>query len=94
MADIIAEELSPGPALQSDEDIITAFRTRGQSGYHACSTVRMGNSADAPLDAKLRVKGATHLRVVDGSALPAMPSCNTNGPIMALAWRAGEIIQS
>lgn len=92
LAEIIAEELSPGPALQSDGDIITAFRTRGQSGYHASSTVRIGADKDAPLDEALQVRGTARLRVVDGSVLPAMPSCNTNGPIMALAWRAAQII--
>jgi choline dehydrogenase len=32
------------------------------------------------------------LRVVDGSIMPAMVSANTNGPIMATAWRASELI--
>ena len=92
LSEVITEELSPGLEVSTDEDIVTTYRTRGQAGYHACSTVRMGSEADAPLDQKLRVKGTTSLRVVDGSSLPAMPSCNTNGPIMALAWRAAEIM--
>ena len=93
LAELIAEELSPGPLLQSDSDIIEAFRTQGQAGYHACSTVRMGRDPDAPLDANLRVKGTDNLRVVDGSVMPSMPSANTNGPIMAIGWRAAQIIQ-
>lgn len=92
LAEVIAEELSPGPAVQSPAEIIEAFRTRGQAGYHACATVRMGADAASPLDARLRVKGSSHLRVVDGSALPSMPSSNTNGPIMAVSWRAASII--
>jgi choline dehydrogenase-like flavoprotein len=48
--------------------------------------------AASPLDTRLRVKGASHLRVVDGSALPSMPSSNTNGPIMAVSWLAASII--
>ncbi len=92
LAEVIAEELSPGPTLQSTTEIVEAFRTRGQAGYHACSTVRMGADAASPLDARLRVKGTSHLRIVDGSALPSMPSSNTNGPIMAVSWRAASII--
>jgi choline dehydrogenase-like flavoprotein len=92
MAEVIAEELAPGAAVQSPAEIIEAFRTRGQAGYHACSTVRMGTDAASPLDARLRVKGTSHLRIVDGSALPSMPSSNTNGPIMAVSWRAAGII--
>jgi len=40
----------------------------------------------------MRVYGTQGLRVVDGSIMPLMVSGNTNGPIMALAWRAAEII--
>lgn len=48
--------------------------------------------ADAVLDEKLRVRGVAGLRVVDGSIMPAMVSANTNGSIMASAWRAAELI--
>jgi len=37
-------------------------------------------------------RGISGLCVVDGSAIPRMVSCNTNGPILALAWRAAELI--
>ena len=89
----IGAETMPGPALESDEDIVTAFRTRGQAGYHACGTCRMGSGPDAVLDEELRVRGVDGLRVVDGSIMPTMVSCNTNGPIMAIGWRAAELIQ-
>jgi choline dehydrogenase len=92
IAPLIAEETSPGPALQTDEEIIDAFRQRGQAAYHACGTCRMGAFNDAVVDARLRVKGVAGLRVVDGSIMPAMVSANTNGPIMATAWRASELI--
>jgi choline dehydrogenase-like flavoprotein len=54
----------------------------------------MGDFPDAVLDDKLRVRGIEGLRVVDGSVMPAMVSCNTNGPIMALAYRASEVIMA
>jgi len=34
------------------------------------------------------------LRVVDASSLPQVVTGNTNGPIMAIAWRAAELIRS
>lgn len=92
IAPLIAEEMEPGRSLQSDEEVIAAFRQAGQAGYHACGTCRMGDFDDAVLDAKLRVRGVDGLRVVDGSIMPAMVSANTNGPIMASAWRAAELI--
>lgn len=91
LAGMVAEETAPGREVESDEDIIAAFRTRGQAGYHACGTVAMGGP-DAPLDDQCRVRGIDNLRVVDGSIMPTMVSANTNGPIMAIAWRAAEKI--
>jgi choline dehydrogenase-like flavoprotein len=92
IAPMVVEEREPARSLQTDTEIVEAFRTSGQAGYHTCSTCRMGDFDDAVLDEKARVKGVSNLRVVDGSMMPAMVSCNTNGPIMATAWRASELI--
>ncbi len=92
LGDLIAEETAPGPALKDDADIIRAFQSRGQAGYHACSTCRMGKDNTAVVDEKLRVRGTANLRIADGSILPSMVSSNTNGPIMAVGWRASELI--
>ena len=92
LAGLIGEETSPGVSLQNDDEIVAAFRSRGQSGYHACGTCRMGRDDAAVVDAELRVRGVDGLRVVDGSVMPTMVSCNTNGPIIAMAWRAADLI--
>ncbi len=89
---IVAGEREPTRSLETDDEILHAFRSIGQAGYHACGTCRMGNSGDAVLDAKLRVRGVDGVRVVDGSIMPTMVSANTNGPIMASAWNAAGII--
>lgn len=88
---IIGEEMLPGPSVEADASILRAFRAKGTAGYHACGTVRMGGD-DAVLDPSLRVRGVAALRVVDGSIMPTMVSANTNGPIMAIGWRAAELI--
>ena len=94
LSDLIAEEIFPGEAeMNSDDEIVQAFRTRGIPYNHACSSVAMGGE-DAPLDEQMRVRGVSRLRVIDGSALPAMPSANTNGPIMAMAWHAADLVLS
>lgn len=92
IASMIEGEREPSRSLRTDEDILYAYRTAGQAGYHACGTCRMGNFPDAVLDNKLRVRGVAGLRVVDGSIMPTMVSANTNGPIMASAWRASSLI--
>jgi choline dehydrogenase-like flavoprotein len=92
LAPMILEEREPSRSLETDEDIIQAYRSQGLPGFHACGTARMGDFPDAVLDEKLRVRGVAGLRVVDGSIMPTMVSCNTNGPIMASAWHAGGLI--
>jgi choline dehydrogenase len=93
LAEIIAAETAPGPAIETDADIINAFRTQGIGSNHAIGTVAMGG-AGAPLDPQLRVRGVQNLRVVDGSIMPSMVSANPNATIMAMAWRAAGIIQN
>lgn len=88
---IVAEELAPG-LLQSDEEILDVFRRNGVTGYHAVGTCAMGASADAVLDERLRVRGVDGLRVMDCSAMPLMISGNTNAPMMAMGWRAADLI--
>jgi choline dehydrogenase len=92
LAALIAEETRPGPALQTDEQLLDAYRQGGQSGYHACGTCRMGSDEQSVVDARLRVRGVHGLRVMDLSVAPTMLSGNTNGPMMAMAWRAAELI--
>jgi choline dehydrogenase-like flavoprotein len=92
LARFIAEEKTPGPAVQTDDQIVDVFRTRGQSGYHAMGTCRMGTDAGAVLDGRLRVRGAAGLRVVDLSVVPGPVSGNTNAPTMAIAARAADLI--
>jgi choline dehydrogenase-like flavoprotein len=92
LAPFIAEEKTPGAAVQTDDEILDVFRTRGQSGYHAMGTCRMGADARAVLDGRLRVRGASGLRVVDLSVAPGPISGNTNGPTMAIAARAADLI--
>lgn len=90
----IVEEYTPGPAIESNEQIIDAYCKMGQSGYHAAGTCKIGAASDpqAVLDERLRVRGVQGLRVMDLSILPTMISGNTNAPMMAMAWRASDLI--
>jgi len=92
LAPLVVEELSPGPAVSTDEDIIGMYHRNGNAGYHAVGTCAMGPEAEAVVDDRLRVRGVSGLRVVDCSVMPTIPSGNTNGPVMALAWRAADFI--
>ncbi len=93
LARYVGEELVPGQACQSDAEILQVFRRLSLCGTHAVATCRMGSDKDAVVDARLRVRGVTGLRVVDCSVMPGLVSCNTNGPAMALAWHAADLIR-
>lgn len=85
-------EYFPGPGFDTDDQIIDTFHRHGGAGYHAAGTCRMGTDARSVLDPELRVRGVDGLRVVDISMMPSLVSGNTNGPAMALAWRAADLI--
>ncbi|MFU8872611.1 GMC family oxidoreductase [Micromonospora sp. SL4-19] len=88
----IKAEVLPGPAMQTDEEILEAARVHGYCGYHAIATCAMGPDDEHVVDPQLRVRGVTGLRVVDASVLPVMVSGYTNAPVTALAWRAADLI--
>lgn len=90
LADRVAHETAPGRTVRTDQEIIDAGLATGTCAYHASGTAAMGPDHDDVVDARLRVRGVTGLRVVDASVLPIMVSGNTNGPITALAWRAAD----
>lgn len=87
-------EVAPGAALQSDSELTAFIRAHGASMHHWVGTCRMGGDGDpnAVLDERLRVRGVGRLRVVDASAMPSIPSANTNGPTYALAARASALV--
>lgn len=89
---IVVGETHPGAELVEDAQILDAAR-RDETCQHAVGTCRMGVDARSVLDQRLRVRGVTGLRVVDLSAMPTQVSGNTNGPVMALAWRAADLIE-
>jgi choline dehydrogenase-like flavoprotein len=93
IAGLIAEETMPGPAYQTDAQILDAYDRFGTCGYHAVGSCRMGRDEASVVDPELRVRGVEGLRVMDTSVMPVIPSGNTNGPTMAMAWRAADIIR-
>ncbi|MGI5491522.1 GMC family oxidoreductase [Microtetraspora malaysiensis] len=92
IASRLAHETFPGTGVRSDEEIIDAALGGGYCGYHAIGTCAMGPDEGDVVDSQLRVRGVDNLRIVDCSVLPVMVSGNLNGPIMAMAWHAADLI--
>jgi choline dehydrogenase len=92
-SEIVAETF-PGSRVADDDSIVAFVRDEGQCGYHATGTCAMGVGPQSVVDANLKVRGVTGLRIVDCSVMPTMISGHTNGPAMALAWCAADKILS
>ena len=89
----IGSERMPGPAAQDDEEIAQALAKMVEGGLHGTGTCSMGiDPANSVTDARCRVHGIKGLRIVDCSIMPTPISGNTNGPVMAVAERASEMI--
>ncbi|MCF6117194.1 GMC family oxidoreductase N-terminal domain-containing protein [Mesorhizobium muleiense] len=93
MAEIIEEEVLPGPSITSDADLIQDFRKRSGTVYHPVSTCRMGpDAARAVVDPRLRVHGLEGLRVIDASIFPDNITGNTNAASIMTGWKGAELV--
>jgi choline dehydrogenase len=93
LADIITEEIIPGPGIDGDEALLDDFRQRADTVYHPTSTCMMGpDPANSVVDARLRVHGVQGLRVVDASIFPTITSGNTNAPTVMVAEKGAAMI--
>ncbi len=92
IADYLVTETRPGSGVVTDDEIINAGLDDGYCGYHAVGTAAMGPNDTDVVDSSLRVRGVQNLRVMDCSVMPTMVSGNLNGPAMAMAWRAADLI--
>lgn len=90
LSGLISHEMLPGKDVVATSDIAQHCRRTVKTNWHPVGTCRMGPDGDemAVLNARLQVRGIAGLRVIDASAMPFIPSGNTNAPTMALAARA------
>lgn len=83
-------------ALYRDDDAIAHWvKSSVYSGWHVSGSCRMGPDGDrlAVLDRRCRVRGIEGLSVIDASAMPTIPSANTNISTIALAERAAALMR-
>jgi choline dehydrogenase len=90
-----AGETSPGPDVETDEDVLDWVRRDGETALHPSCTAKMGPDRDptAVVDPRtMRVHGVEGLRVVDASVFPYVTNGNIYAPVMMVAEKAADLI--
>ena len=88
-----AGELSPGPSVDTDQEILDWVAKDAETALHPSCTARMGVDDDSVLDPEtMRVHGVGGLRVVDASSMPYVTNGNIYAPVMMLAEKAADLI--
>ncbi|MEU9891772.1 choline dehydrogenase [Sphaerisporangium sp. NPDC051011] len=93
MEDFNAGELSPGPSVQTDQEVLDWVARDGETALHPSCTARMGVGDHDVLDpATMRVHGLDGLRVVDASAMRYITNGNIYAPVMMLAEKSADLV--
>jgi choline dehydrogenase len=92
LAPYVAEEIVPGPSVNTDAEFEANIRRTAISNLHPVGTCRMGPEGDTVVDPRLCVHGVRGLRVVDASIMPTVPAGNTNAPTIMIAEKAADMI--
>lgn len=86
-------EISPGPKVQSPQEILNWVAEDGETAYHPSCTCKMGVDALAVVDPlTMKVHGVEGLSVVDASVMPYVTNGNIYAPTIMLAEKAADLI--
>ncbi|GLY31106.1 choline dehydrogenase [Kineosporia sp. NBRC 101731] len=92
-ADFSDGELSPGPDVSTDEEILDWVARDAETAYHPSCTAKMGTDDLAVVDPlTMGVHGVPGLRVADASVMPYVTNGNIYAPVIMLAEKAADLI--
>ncbi|MCI0584796.1 MAG: choline dehydrogenase [Chloroflexi bacterium] len=93
MARFNGGEISPGPAVATDEEILEWVARDAETALHPSCSARMGTDGLAVVDPlTMRVHGTEGLRLVDASVFPTVTNANIYAPVMMVAEKAADLI--
>ncbi len=88
-----AGELSPGPSVQTPEEIVDWVAKDAETALHPSCTAKMGTDDMSVVDpGSMRVRGTEGLRVVDASVFPYITNGNIYAPVMMTAEKSADLI--
>jgi choline dehydrogenase len=88
-----AGELSPGPQVHTEEQILDWVAQDAETALHPSCTCRMGTrNTDVVDPGTMAVHGLEHLYVADASAMPYVTNGNIYAPVIMLAEKAADLI--
>jgi choline dehydrogenase len=92
-AELDGGELSPGPEVASDEQILAWVAADAETALHPSCTCRMGTDPMSVVDPlTMKVRGVEGLRVVDASVFPYVTNGNIYAPTMMTAEKSADLI--
>ncbi len=87
-------ELSPGPEVQTDDEILTWVARDAETALHPSCTCALGNGAETVVDPQtMKVHGTEGLAVVDASVMPTITNGNLYAPTMMIAEKAADLLR-
>ena len=88
-----AGEVSPGPGVETEEQILDWVRRDGETALHPSCTLKMGVDEMSVVDPlTMGVHGLEGLKVVDASVMPYVTNGNIYAPVMMVAEKAADLI--
>jgi choline dehydrogenase len=86
-------EISPGPEVETPDQILSWVGRDAETALHPSCTARMGTDPLSVVDpATMQVHGLQGLRVVDASVMPYVTNGNIYAPVMMLAEKSADLI--
>jgi choline dehydrogenase len=86
-------EVSPGPSVDTDDEILEWVAHDAETALHPSCTAKMGTDSMSVTDPKtLGVHGVEGLAVVDASVMPYVTNGNIYAPVMMVAEKAADLI--
>jgi choline dehydrogenase len=88
-----AGEISPGPSVETDEEILKWVAEDAETALHPSCSLRMGVDELSVVDPlTMGVHGLEGLKVVDASVMPYVTNGNIYAPVMMVAEKAADLI--